>query len=247
MSTHKKYALVTGGSRGIGRAICIQLAKDSAYTILINYKTNKQAARATLLAISNSGGNAELMQFDVGNQQEVQETLEQWHLNNPHALIEVLVNNAGITQDGLFMWMKSQAWSDVINTNLNGFYNVSNPLIQNLLRNRYGRIINIVSLAGVKGNPGQVNYAAAKAGIIGATKALAQEIAKRNVTVNAVAPGFIESDMTQELDQKEIQKMIPAQRFGKAEEVAHLVSFLASKNSGYITGEVIHINGGLYS
>ncbi|MEG0983109.1 SDR family oxidoreductase, partial [Algoriella sp.] len=157
------------------------------------------------------------------------------------------VNNAGITNDNLFMWMTQNDWSSVINTSLNGFYNVTQFFINQLLRNRYGRIVNIVSVSGLKGTPGQTNYSAAKAGIIGATKALAQEIAKRNVTVNAVAPGFIETEMTDNLDQKELVKLIPTNRFGKAEEVADLVSFLVSKKSSYITGEVININGGIYS
>ena len=170
-----------------------------------------------------------------------------WTDNNKEAIVEIVVNNAGITNDNLFMWMTQNDWSSVIDTSLNGFYNVTQFFINQLLRNRYGRIVNIVSVSGLKGTPGQTNYSAAKAGIIGATKALAQEIAKRNVTVNAVAPGFIETEMTDNLDQKELVKLIPTNRFGKAEEVADLVSFLVSKKSSYITGEVININGGIYS
>jgi 3-oxoacyl-[acyl-carrier protein] reductase len=173
--------------------------------------------------------------------------LNEWQETNKNAIIEVIVNNAGITKDGLFMWMKPEDWSDVINTSLNGFYNVTNHLLQKLLVNRYGRIINMVSVSGLKGTAGQTNYSAAKGAVIGATKALAQEVAKRNITVNAVAPGFIRTDMTGELDEKELKKMIPANRFGEAEEVAHIVSFLASEKSSYITGEVININGGIYS
>ena len=242
-----KYALVTGGSRGIGRAVCVQLAKDTAYHILINYKGNKEAANETLQEVKNVGGSGELLQFDVVDEKAVQTTLDTWHNNNKNAIIEVIVNNAGITKDGLFMWMKPDDWNNVINTSLNGFFNVTNHLIQKLLVNRYGRIINMVSVSGLKGTAGQTNYSAAKGAVIGATKALAQEVAKRKITVNAVAPGFIKTDMTGELDEKELKKMVPANRFGKAEEVAHLVSFLASEKASYITGEVVNINGGIYS
>ncbi|MCM4169044.1 3-oxoacyl-[acyl-carrier-protein] reductase FabG [Arenibacter antarcticus] len=247
MKEKQKFALVTGGSRGIGKAICIQLAKDTDYKILINYQGNEAAALDTLQEIHKIGGTAELVQFNVGDAADVQTKLDAWHNNNKEAIIEVIVNNAGITKDGLFMWMKPEDWNSVINTSLNGFFNVTNHLIQKLLVHKYGRIINMVSVSGLKGTPGQTNYSAAKGGIIAATKALAQEIAKRNITVNAVAPGFIRTDMTGELDEKEFKKMIPSNRFGEAEEVAHLVSFLASKNASYITGEVININGGIYS
>lgn len=242
-----KFALITGGSRGIGRAICIQLAKDLEYKLIINYNGNKEAAEITLSEVLAAGGQGEIIQFDVANLSSVSNALEAWEENNKEAVIEVIVNNAGITRDGLFMWMKLQDWNQVIDTSLNGFYNVTNHLLQKMLVNKYGRIINMVSVSGLKGTPGQVNYSAAKGAVIGATKALAQEIAKRNITVNAVAPGFIKSDMTSELDEKELKKMIPANRFGEAEEVANLVSFLASNKSSYITGEVININGGIYS
>ena len=242
-----KYALVTGGSRGIGRAVCIQLAKDTAYHILINYNSNKEAAQETLKEVQAAGGSGEIIQFDVVNAKAVITQLDNWHTKHKGAIIEVIVNNAGITKDGLFMWMKPEDWSSVIDTSLNGFFNVTNYLIQKLLVNRYGRVINIVSVSGLKGTPGQTNYSAAKGAVIAATKALAQEVAKRKITVNAVAPGFIRTDMTGELDEKELKKMIPANRFGEAEEVAHIVSFLASEKSSYITGEVININGGIYS
>ncbi|ASV32582.1 3-oxoacyl-ACP reductase FabG [Maribacter cobaltidurans] len=242
-----KYALVTGGSRGIGRAVCVQLAKDLDYKLLINYNSNKEAAEETLSMVKEVGGSGEILQFNVTDFDVVQETLDNWHTKNKNAVIEVLVNNAGIKKDGLFMWMPKEDWSSVINTSLNGFFNVTNALIQKLLTNRYGRIINIVSVSGLKGTPGQTNYSAAKSAVIGATKALAQEVAKRKVTVNAVAPGFIETDMTEELDETELKKMIPVNRFGKPEEVAHVVSFLASDKTSYITGEVININGGIYS
>lgn len=242
-----KYAIVTGGSRGIGRAICKKLAEDTDYHIMINYQSNEAAALTTLQEVQSVGGNGEIIQFDVANQQEVSAALTRWQEDNPDAVVEVIVNNAGITRDGLFMWMPQQDWQDVINTSLNGFYNVTNFFIQKLLRNKYGRIINMVSVSGVKGTPGQTNYSAAKGALVGATKALAQEVAKRKITVNAVAPGFIKTDMTSDLNEDELVKLVPANRFGEAEEVADLVSFLASKKSGYITGEVININGGIYS
>lgn len=243
----QKYALVTGGSRGIGKEICKKLAADLGYHVLINYTSNDQAAQETLEAIKAEGGEASLLKFNVSNPGDVKSVLDQWHEDNPDGLIEVLVNNAGITKDGMFMWMDQQSWGDVLDVSLNGFFNLSKTLIQKMLRNRYGRIINMVSVSGQKGNPGQVNYSAAKGGVIGATKALAQEVAKRNVTVNAVAPGFIKTDMTKELPEDDLKKMIPMNRFGEAEEVAELVSFLASKKASYITGEIININGGIYS
>ncbi|MFH6602732.1 3-oxoacyl-ACP reductase FabG [Maribacter algicola] len=242
-----KYALVTGGSRGIGRAICVQLANDLDYRILINYNGNKKAAEETLEQVEAAGGMGEIIQFNVTEAANVKSAIETWHETHKNAVIEVIINNAGITKDGLFMWMPQEDWASVIDTSLNGFYNVTNALIQKLLVNKYGRIINMVSVSGLKGTPGQTNYSAAKGAVIGATKALAQEVAKRNVTVNAVAPGFIKTDMTEELNEQELKKMIPANRFGSAEEVAHVVSFLASSKSSYITGEVININGGIYS
>ncbi|UPS92754.1 MULTISPECIES: 3-oxoacyl-ACP reductase FabG [unclassified Bizionia] len=242
-----KCALITGGSRGIGKAICKQLAEDSDYHILINYNSNKTAALETKADIESLGKTAEIIQFNVTDANQVKSALDTWQEQNKDAIIEVIVNNAGITKDGLFMWMPPEDWQDVINTSLNGFYNVTNHLIQKLLRNRYGRIINVASVSGVKGTAGQTNYSAAKGALVAATKALAQEVAKRNITVNAVAPGFIKSDMTANLDEKELKGMIPVNRFGEPEEVAYAVSFLASKRASYITGEVININGGIYS
>lgn len=242
-----KCALITGGSRGIGKAICIQLAKDFKYHLLINYNSNEVAANHTLSQVVSFGGTGELLKFNVANQEEVVQVLNTWQEANKDSLIEVVVNNAGITKDGLFMWMPKNDWIDVINTSLNGFYYVTNHIIQKMLRNRYGRIINIASVSGLKGTPGQTNYSAAKGALVAATKALAQEVAKRKITVNAVAPGFISSDMTSELDEGELKKIVPANRFGEPEEVAHLVSFLVSDKASYITGEVININGGIYS
>lgn len=242
-----KCVLVTGGSRGIGSAICKKLAVESDYHILINYHSNQTAAEATLQEIQKLGATGEILGFDVANFEQLQEVLTKWQEANPEALVEAIVNNAGITKDGLFMWMTPQDWNGVLNTSVNGFFNVTQFFIQKMLRNKYGRIVNMVSVSGVKGTAGQTNYSAAKGAIVAATKALAQEVAKRNITVNAVAPGFIKTDMTSELDEKELLKLIPVNRFGEAEEVADLVSFLISKKSSYITGEIININGGIYS
>jgi 3-oxoacyl-[acyl-carrier protein] reductase len=240
------YALVTGGSRGIGRAICVRLA-SIGYNVLINYKGNKAAAEETAALVKEQGRQAEILGFDVANKEVVEQTIAGWMDAHKGSKIEVLVNNAGIRQDTLLMSMTGEQWSSVLDTSLGGMYAVTKAVLNGMLLSRYGRIINIVSLSGLKGMPGQVNYSAAKAGMIGATKALAQEIAKRNITVNAIAPGFIKTDMTEELNEKELAKMIPAQRFGTAEEVAALAGFLASKEAAYITGQVISVNGGLYS
>jgi len=242
-----KCALVTGGSRGIGSAICQKLAEESDYHILINYQSNKEAAEKTLDEVIKKGATGEIIAFNVADFTEVTKALTQWQEANPEAIVEVIVNNAGITKDGLFMWMTPEDWSNVVNTSLNGFFNVTNFFIQKMLRNKFGRIVSMVSVSGVKGTAGQTNYSAAKGAVVAATKALAQEVAKRNITVNAVAPGFIRTDMTSELDEKELIKLIPVNRFGEAEEVANLVSFLVSRKASYITGEIININGGIYS
>jgi 3-oxoacyl-[acyl-carrier protein] reductase len=242
-----KCALVTGGSRGIGRVICQKLAEDSEYHILINYHSNQVAAEETLAIVQGLGRTGEILKFDVANFEEVKAVLSDWEEKNPEAIVETIVNNAGITKDGLFMWMTPDDWNQVVKTSLGGFFNVTQFFIQKMLRNKYGRIVNIVSVSGVKGTPGQTNYSAAKGAVVAATKALAQEVAKRKITVNAVAPGFIRTDMTSGMDEKELIKMIPANRFGEADEVADLVSFLVSKKASYITGETININGGIYS
>ena len=241
-----KFALVTGGSRGIGKAICLEIA-NQGYHVLINYRSNTEEAENTLNQIKNNGGSGELMKFDVSNPNEIKNSLDNWKEKNPESVIEVLVNNAGIRKDALLVWMKDEDWKDVLNTNLNSIYYITKHLIQDMIINKYGRIVNIVSLSGIKGLPGQMNYSAAKGGVIAASKALAQEIAKKNITVNCVAPGFIKTDMTAELEEKDLKRMIPMSRFGKAEEVANVVSFLASPKASYITGEVISVNGGLYT
>lgn len=241
-----KYALVTGGSRGIGRACCIKLA-ELGYSVLINYKGNQTAAEETANLVREKGVQAEALMFDVADKADVEKVLGSWMEAHKEDIIEVLINNAGVRQDTLLMSMTQDQWDSVLGTSLQGMYHVTKQVLTPMLMNRYGRIINMVSLSGLKGMPGQVNYSAAKAGMIGATKALAQEIAKRNITVNAIAPGFIKTDMTEELNEKELVNMIPMKRFGNAEEVADLVEFLASPKSSYITGQVISINGGLYS
>lgn len=241
-----KYALITGGSRGIGRAICLKMA-EMGYFVLINYKSNEEEALKTLSLIHQNDGQAALLPFDVSDQQAVEKALTEWMDSHKDQYIEVLVNNAGIRKDTLFIWMENEHWFDVMRTNMDSFYFITRILLKNMLLRKYGRIVNVVSLSGIKGLPGQVNYSAAKAGVIAATKALAQEIGKKNVTVNAVAPGFIQTDMTQDMNEEELKKMIPLNRFGKPEEVAEAVAFLASAKSSYITGEVISVNGGLYT
>ena len=241
-----KYALVTGGSRGIGRAVCIALAEEG-YSVVINYVSNKEAAQEVKDIIESKGQSAELLQFNVSDSSAVEEALTSWQEKHPEDYISVLVNNAGIRMDSVLVFMQDNQWNDVINTTLNGFYYVTKFLVKYMMTNRFGRIINMASLSGIKGLPGQTNYSAAKAALIGATKALAQEVAPRKVTVNAIAPGFIASDMTKDLDEKSLKSMIPAGRFGKPEEVAAVVTFLASEKASYITGEVISVNGGLYT
>ncbi len=238
-----KYALVTGGSRGIGRAVCQKL-HEMGYEVLINFVSNSAAAEETLRLIE---GHGELMQFDVADAAQVKNAISKWQETHPDEYIEVLVNNAGIRRDNLLIWMEGEDWRKVLDTNLNGWYNVTKEVLQPMLLHRYGRIVNVASLSGIKGLPGQTNYSAAKGGMIAATKALAQEVARKNVTVNAVAPGFIRTDMVEGLDEAALKKDIPAARFGEPAEVASVVAFLASKDASYVNGEVIAINGGLYT
>lgn len=241
-----KCALVTGGSRGIGRAICVKMAQ-MGYYVIINYKGNIDAANETLVQVKAAGSDGELLQFDVSSKDEIASILGKWIEINTDKYIEVLVNNAGIKADQIMMFMTDEQWQGVLDTSLGGFYYVTKQVLNGMLQKKYGRIVNVVSLSGLKGLPGQVNYSAAKAGVIGATKALAQEVGRRGITVNAVAPGFIRTDMTEGLPEKELVSMIPVKRFGTPEEVAHAVGFLASPEAGYITAEVLSINGGLYS
>ena len=241
-----KFALVTGGSRGIGRAVCLKLAA-MGYYVVVNYHSNEDEARRTLALIRDEGGDGEILQFDVADAENVAKALEHWQEQHPADYIEVLVNNAGIRKDGLMLWMEDEQWHQVLDASLNGCFHVTRALLKNMLARKYGRIVNMVSLSGLKGLPGQTNYSAAKAGVIGLTKSLAQEVARKNVTVNAVAPGFIRTDMTADLDEQQLKTLIPAGRFGAPDEVADAVAFFASPQASYITGEVLSINGGLYT
>jgi 3-oxoacyl-[acyl-carrier protein] reductase len=241
----RNCCLVTGASRGIGRAIAVELARDHGLHILVNYSQNESAAAETVAAVQEVGGTAELLPFKVENYDETARVIEEWFKSNSDSQLQVLINNAGITRDNLLVFMDKAGFDDVIDINLKGVYNVTKAVINHMVRKRYGRIINITSLAGVKGVAGQTNYAASKGGVIAFTRSLAQEVAKRKITVNAVAPGFIHTDMTKDLPEEELLKLIPMNRFGRAEEVAAVVSFLASDKAAYITGEVININGGI--
>jgi 3-oxoacyl-[acyl-carrier protein] reductase len=241
-----KCALITGGSRGIGKAICIKMA-SLGYHVLINYKSNLEEANNTLLQIMLADGHGELLQFDVANKEQIKQVLGEWIEANPEKHIEVLVNNAGIRDDSLMAWMGEEQWDYVVKTNLDSFFYVTRLVLNSMLAQKYGRIINIVSLSGIKGLAGQTNYSAAKAGVIGATKALAQEVGRQGITVNALAPGFIKTDMTEDLDEKELKALIPVKRFGLPEEVAHAAAFFASPEAAYITGQVLSVNGGLYT
>ena len=245
MTDVKRYALVTGASRGIGRAVAVKLA-EMGYAILINYASNTAAAEQTLARVQEVGSEGELMPFDVTDAAAVESALTAWKERHAGENIAVIVNNAGIRKDNLMMWMPRTEWHQVLDTTLDGFFHVTQPLLKDMIVAKWGRIVNIVSLSGIKGMPGQTNYSAAKGGLIAATKALASEVAKKRITVNAVAPGFIRTDMTSDLPEAELKKMIPAARFGEAEEVADLVAFLCSDKAAYITGEVISINGGIY-
>ncbi len=242
----KKYAIITGGSRGIGKAVALDLAK-SGYYVVINYRSNETEANNTLAEIKSNGGDGELLPFDVAKRESIEATLHAWIEKNKEAKIAILVNNAGIRKDNLMMMMSNEDWRTVLDTNLDSFFYITKLILPLMLFNKYGRIVNIVSLSGIKGLPGQTNYSASKAGVIAATKSLAQEVGRRGITVNCVAPGFIRTDMTEGIEESHYRTIIPIQRFGKAEEVAAAVSFLASPAASYITGEVINVNGGLHT
>ncbi|WP_022853796.1 3-oxoacyl-[acyl-carrier-protein] reductase [Thermodesulfatator atlanticus] len=246
MKLENRIALVTGASRGIGRAIALALAKEGA-DVIVNYASSAEAAKEVVSEIKALGRKAIALKFDVASFDEVQNAVKEAEEN--FGPIDILVNNAGITRDTLLMRMKEEDWDKVLGVNLKGAFNCSKAVIQGMMKRRFGRIINISSVIAFSGNPGQTNYAAAKAGLIGFTKSLAREVATRGITVNAVAPGYIETDMTAKIPEKikqAILAQIPMGRVGKAEEVAPAVVFLASEEASYITGAVIHVNGGLY-
>lgn len=246
ISSIRKVALVTGGSRGIGRAISIKLATQGNH-ILINYHNSDEAAEETVRLVEAAGGTAELLKFDVSDKNAVQSVLGAWIDGNKDKPIEILINNAGIRKDNLMLMMPEGDWEEVLRTNLDSFFYITKLILPTMMFKKFGRVVNIVSLSGVKGMVGQVNYSASKAAVIGASKALAQEVARKGVTVNCVAPGFIKTEMTEDISEDEYRQIIPMKRFGTAEEVAETVAFLASKGASYITGEVININGGLHT
>lgn len=242
-----KYALITGGSRGLGRAVCLKLA-EIGIPVVVNFHSNTIAAEEVKAQIEAIGGKAELLQFNVGDEAQVEEALSTWQDSHPDDYIAYLINNAGIRRDNLMFMMPTEDWHAVLQTSLDGFYYVTKRCLPRMMQRKHGgHIVNMASLSGLKGMPGQTNYSAAKAALIGATKALAQECAARGVTVNAIAPGFIETDMTKDLPVDELRKLVPMNRFGRPEEVADLVAFLVSDKAAYITGEVISINGGLHT
>ena len=243
-STKQKVALVTGASRGIGRAIALALAATGCH-VLVNYRSRRDEAQETLNLLENQGGTGELCQFDVADTATSEAAIAK--ILATHQRLDILINNAGIRQDALLVFMKPEQWAQVIATNLNSFFNVTQPVAKQMAMQRWGRIVTVASTAGQTGVEGQTNYSAAKAGIIGASKSLAREVAKRGVTVNVLAPGFIESDMTKDLPREPLLKQIPAGRFGKPEEVAAAAAFLCSDAAAYITGAVININGGVYT
>jgi 3-oxoacyl-[acyl-carrier protein] reductase len=240
--SEQDIALITGASRGIGAAIALRLARDG-YDIWLNYRSNQEAAQAVAGRIRDLGRNCTLVPFDVSDEAATRTALDGLLSQQcPY----ILVNNSGINRDGLLFWMSRENWKDVLDVSLDGFYHVTSRVVGLMMQKKRGRIINIVSTSGQTGMPGQVNYSAAKAGLIGATRALAKEVARSNVLVNAVSPGFIETDMTKDLPKSEILKLIPLHRFGTSEEVAGVVAFLCSEAASYITGQVLNVNGGVY-
>jgi 3-oxoacyl-[acyl-carrier protein] reductase len=244
--SEKRVIVVTGASRGIGRAIALELA-DQGSEIIINYHSGSAAAEETAAAVSAKGGNPHLHRFNVADAEEVKESFKQ--ITKAHGRLDVLVNNAGIAKDNLLALMKPSEWDDVLSTDLKGVFLCSQAVVKTMMRQRYGRIVNVTSIVGVIGNAGQCNYSAAKAGIIGFTRSIARELVSRNITANAVAPGFIETDMTSQLPESArvgLLSQIPAGRYGSPVEVAAAVKFLASDAAGYITGQVIHVNGGMF-
>lgn len=245
--TGKKIALVTGGSRGIGKAVAIRLAAEGAF-VVVNYAANQAAAQDVIAEIEKAGGEGEVSKFDVSDYETTQKVIEEIIVE--HGGIHILINNAGIVHDTLLVRMNKEDWDRVISTNLNGVFNCTKAVTRTMMKQRWGRIINLTSVVGEMGNAGQTNYAASKAGIIGFTKAAAREMAPRSVTVNAISPGFILTDINNSLPddiKKQYIERIPMGRYGSPEDIAGLVAFLTSDEASYITGEVIRVNGGIYT
>jgi 3-oxoacyl-[acyl-carrier protein] reductase len=240
---NQKVAIVTGASRGIGRAISLELAR-SGYFIVINYQNNIQAAEKTLEMVREHNSDGECVQFDVSSAEQTRIAIE--NITSRFDNIEVLVNNAGITSDDLFLMMSENSWDSVVNTTLKGFYNVTRPVLQHMVVQKHGAIVSMASVAGIMGNRGQANYAAAKAGLIGASRSVAYEVARLGIRVNVVAPGLIDTDMIRDLPIKNIKTLIPMARIGNPEEVAKVVGFLCSNDASYVTGQVISVNGGMF-
>lgn len=242
----KRVVVVTGASRGIGRAVAVALSGPNT-DVIVNYRSGRESAEETAAMVSSRGGVPHLAPFSVSDADGVRESFKE--IVKVHGRVDILVNNAGVSRDNLLALMKSAEWDEVLDTNLKGVFLCSQAVVKTMMKQRFGRIVNITSIVGVMGNPGQVNYCAAKAGIIGLTRSLARELISRNITVNAVAPGFIETDMTRDMTEKARESLlaqIPAGRYGSPEDVAAAVRFLVSEGAGYITGQVIHVNGGMF-